>query len=470
MVSFLCECGAGFEVDDRFAGKLGRCPKCRQAVRIPGGETATPPANQQQPMFMQGNTEIHPPPAPRSEDSLGHASQPPALPGSHAVPAAPEDEMASLAAAVDAAEGEAGHRSAGAAAQRWPRSSSRGNVPFIVAGSLILLTFFVPWFIGSTPTFALGSTQGRSPVLMSWDVLSEGPGGLVAFLITAWCVGLSAVIAGFCARGLTLAIWNASHGFIGVAFLIVLLSTSSSTSGIPKVLMGRTALLVVWAIAFLMLLPVTHVRRQIGRAPAIRGLQGAIAGILSMLTAIGLLMVVTDFVELPKALREAFIVDLLMSIVVHLLALAGGVLALIDAARPKCPSRVLADVSLGLLLGLILLMAFYVVIRPATMDGIPGGVSLFLLNFVVLICGPLFFLLLAGGGRIIVESVRIHRRDAKPAKLEVAIPRTESTPPAERAPESGVRQRLAQLEKLYVDGLVGKQEFLDRRQSILDSI
>jgi len=351
-----------------------------------------------------------------------------------------------------------------------PKTSLEKNSPFIAAGFLILSTIFIPWFVGTIPRFFEGDFSSQVTTYMSWDLIRNGPGMLTAFLITAWYIGLASVVAGFCLRDLPHAICTAGHGFAGVLFLFCLwlsLAGAPYASFNPQT-GGHLVVSFLGLLFFLLLLPVLGIRRHLGRMSAIRSLQGVFSGALSLLLVIGFILQIAEFTDLPHAIRSQMALDLVIIILGRMLLLAGAVLALVDAARPRSDSSLLVAVAMGLFCGSLGLLAVYIVIRPATLGGPGSGISLFILNFLVLITAPLLLLFLGGTTRVIIEAVSVYRR-THPS------PQVQQETEAEASPEepqqlSSARRRLQQLQALYDDGLITKEELTDRRAAIVESV
>jgi len=471
VISFECQCGAKVKVDDQLAGRMGRCPRCRRMVRIPGSAiSAQPPALgvQQQaggqaveksPLeealaaaSSQGYPmrQLHNGTAP-SDDPFGllamqAASQPPRLPTQPACPI---------------------HHGL----QR-PRTSLEKNAPFMTAGFLILSTIFIPWFIGAAPPFFEGSSASRVTTFMSWDVIKFGPGMLTAFLITAWYIGLASVVAGFCLSDLPHAICTAGHGFAGVLFLSCLWLSWVGTPYVPFNSQGGGLVVVnlLGMIFLLLLLPALAIRRQLGRTTVIRPVQGIFSGALSILLVVGFILLIALFTDLPQVVRSQLVLDLVIGTLSQMLLLAGAVISLVDAARPKSDSHLLAEVATWILYGSLGLSGVYIVIRPATLGEAGGGIALFILNSVVLIIAPLLLLFLGGAARVIIEAVSAYRRKHPSSRIRQEAPTEEAVVPEELQQLSSAKRRLQQIQALYDDGLITKDEFTARRAAIVESV
>jgi len=151
-----------------------------------------------------------------------------------------------------------------------------------------------------------------------------------------------------------------------------------------------------------------------------------------------------------------------------MLLLAGAVISLVDAARPKSDSHLLAEVATWILYGSLGLSGVYIVIRPATL-GAGGGIALFILNSLVLITAPLLLLFLGGAARVIVEAVSVYRRKRPSPQIRREAP-TEEAVPEELQQLSSAKRRLQQIQALYDDGLITKEEFTARRAAIVESV
>jgi len=342
----------------------------------------------------------------------------------------------------------------------------------MIAGCLILLTIFVPWFAGTGPSLWSGFGEDRARVVMSWDLVRHGSGLWTAFLITSWYIGLAAAVCALCLRGLASAVAISGHGLLGVLFLLVLWAMLPRGPSIPAVTssIGPLTLHLIWLIGLLLLLTFLAIRRRIGRVMPIRIGQGGVAAVVCILTLVGFLVSVSNFSELPDKIKEEFVLELVMALVVHLVALAGSVVALVDAARPTSSSRKLAEVSIGLLTALLAAVVLYAVIRPATLKGIPGGAALAVFNFMVLICVPLLFLLLGGSVRIVLEGHRRYTLRGGEVKQGARRREARDTDRSGAAMDQLIRERLARLQRLFDDGLITKKEYVDRRAAILQDI
>jgi hypothetical protein len=353
---------------------------------------------------------------------------------------------------------------------RIPKSTLEKNAPFMTAGFLILSTIFIPWFIGAAPPFFEGSSESRVTTFMSWDVIKFGPGMLTAFLITAWYIGLASVVAGFCLRDLPHAICTAGHGFVGVLFLSCLWLSWVGTPYLPFNSQGGGLVVVnlLGMIFLLLLLPTLAIRRQLGRTTVIQPVQGIFSGALSILLVVGFILLIALFTDLPQVVRSQLVLDLVIGTLSQMLLLAGAVISLVDAARPKSDSHLLAEVATWILYGSLGLSGVYIVIRPATL-GAGGGVALIILNSLVLITAPLLLLFLGGAARVIVEAVSVYRRKRPSPRIRREAP-TEEAVPEELQQLSSARRRLQQIRALYDDGLITKEEFTARRAAIVESV
>ena len=529
VVSVRCQCGTEIRVDKRLAGRLGRCPRCRKEVRIPGpipggpissapaGRTASRPAARpaEQPPRAWEDAGGQEPPLPLAGESPEETSanaldvfdtEDLLIPLPLAPRAAIRDEAPPASAVKTAGvTWDGGSRKpqplisaaqtgsprppnhpagpgAGAIVQpaasaplpglqgrSRPMSTFAKNSPFVAAGFLILSTILIPWYVGTVPTFFGGMEGGLPVVWMSWHVIQHGPGLLTAFLLVAWYIGLAAVVAGFCLRGLPLAICNASHGAVGVLFMIVVLLALAGSPGSPDYSpAAQGAVFLLEAAAFLVLLPMLEVRRQLGRLPATRVLQAVSGGALCILLVVGFILAVATFAEVPNRIRRDLAVVLLLSTLMQVLLLVGAILAVVDAARPESGSDILAQVAKWFFNGAFVIFGAGMVIGSAAAGGPLRGLSLAILNFGVLIIYPLLLLFLGGTAQVIVEAVWAGQR--KRAGEGRGQPASEADEPAQYAPSAQAAQRLQQLQKLYDDGLITQEEFLARRASIVESV
>ena len=480
MISFECQCGAKVNVDDRLAGKVGRCPRCRRAVRIPGPVTGAQPLSP----GVQSQT-AGPPPVPNAPlesetaemsplEALAEAASQGAPVGQSYDGATPSDAL------LDLLDSQPASQDAQAPAQPvqsaphgrlHPKTSLENNSPFIGAGFMILSTIFIPWFVGTASGFFGGESASQITTFMSWDLIKSAPGMLTAFLIIAWYIGLASVVAGFCLRDLPHAICTASHGFVGVLFLLCLWLSLAGTPFMPAGSQAGGTMVVhsLSLILLILLLPVLAIRKELGRTSAIRALQGVFGGALSVLLAVGFILSIAMFTELPQAVRSQLVPDFLVGVLTQMLFLAGAIIALVDAARPKSNSLILIEVARWLICGSLGLGGVYIVIRAAALGRSGGGIALSILNFLILITAPLLLLFLGGVVRVIVEAVSAYRRTHPCVQVQ------QETTPEEASPEkpqklSSARRRLQQIQTLYDDGLITKEELADRRAAIVESV
>ncbi|MFZ1933145.1 MAG: DUF4190 domain-containing protein [Thermoguttaceae bacterium] len=131
MITIQCECGQALRVDEKFAGRMGTCPKCKKSIRIPGGTAPAAAAPQ------------------AAADPAPAANSPPPLSSRQPAPATvaePADALNDLSAAVQQAPGPAtpppGYYAQPSASpypgymppHQWPSPNAPGALPSLICG------------------------------------------------------------------------------------------------------------------------------------------------------------------------------------------------------------------------------------------------------------------------------------------------------------------------------------------------
>ncbi|MEI7837970.1 MAG: hypothetical protein WCK05_16325 [Planctomycetota bacterium] len=306
MITFKCECGKSFKVDQRLAGKLGRCPGCGVTVRIPGREAMAPAgvggpaASPTAPVTV----EVAPIPAEPRRGPVNSPARPPVWGG--------QPETATLAAAAEAANANA---SAGAGFRNTGSSLiQRPSVPLleILAGGAILLTIVLPWF------------AAMRHVVMSWDILNSAPGGLVAFVIIAWLIGLASIILGLALRAEHAALLHGILGTVGVSYLVIWAMVMNTTNALVYdydeggTVVAAKMLMFFNVVAWLGIIITTNLRLQLGDRRGVRVPQGIFAIVFTIVSIVDLVVVIYGFSEIPSFARSKAVGPLIAGIVCSL--------------------------------------------------------------------------------------------------------------------------------------------------------
>ena len=471
-ISFPCRCGKRIRVPEDQAGKTKRCPRCGQGVVVPPRSALAPPRplvakpvgeesdapdsrDTAPPLSVQGPAAA---PAPLGEPPIAHAASPaPLVPASepgpieaHPVSAPPpaakpqrpprSEAQSSLERLVQAAA--APHRGAAPAAHQAPlperppppvhpprghRAPARpeprphktegSSRPQIILGAVVLLTIGAPWFILARPGSLRGLVRSSdSRLVMSWDLLSDAPAGIGAFLVAAWIVALAGVVVGIAVRGLPRSAVNAGLGLLGLIFFLA--------AGVDAMAPYRWAghapsVLVTTVLAFLPWLLVTaHCRLRLGQSLYTRVLLGFTGGMVAAFTLTLLVFLLIHFFDLSSSARREFILDLAVLVVALMVVMGGSIMLAVDGGSPRLRPQRCAG-GLGVLYTGLALAALYLAVRPnlTALTGSAGNYAL--LPAFLLLMLALFGALLCGGGvTAACRGVELYRARIRPPSGE----------------------------------------------------
>ncbi|MFW6106634.1 MAG: hypothetical protein ACOC8H_00585 [bacterium] len=268
----------------------------------------------------------------------------------------------------------------------------------VVAG-LMLLTLFLPWFVA-------GQGSDRD-VAMSWDVLNEADGAMVAFLITAWIVALTALGLGFALQGPAVSGTNLGLGLLGIVLFLVAVA-SVDMPGTWRFASEGAALAWLALVLLIGLAIAAHLRLRIGSPLALRVFQGGLAVPTVVLLLVHFILRVVEFGDLPKPIRQELIFDCIFIVATSFLALAVCVTSMAAAATIRRKARTLSIGSLVVLYTLVGADCVYVVVRPATLSD-EWGIALPIFNM-LLLCGGLVVLLANGAVNLVCDLRHLFRQ------------------------------------------------------------
>ena len=203
-LSMECGCGAEIKVNKRFAGKQGKCPQCGKMVRIP---------NPWAPLSRASNDSVSNSPDNISntnavQDGMEGSSAPQIASSdmSEQIEVAENSSKVPLQSQTDQGSGVSALDKTGIS----KKPTKRLDYWTIIAGSLMLLTFFLPW--GFSKNFFTDNVK----VIMSWNVIGDNytPGMIIFFMISAWLIGLAVILVASLTRGLALFITKCATGCI----------------------------------------------------------------------------------------------------------------------------------------------------------------------------------------------------------------------------------------------------------------
>jgi len=409
MLEFQCECGKALKVDESMAGKLGKCPKCGQTLRVPEpprpADEIVPPATLQ--------------PDPAAEPTTG--------------------------ARMRTGRSRGGHFAA-------QPEQVRPNTIEIAGGFLMLATIFMPWLVV------------QDKVWMSWDIVAESSGASIAFLIGAWVIGLVTIIVSFSLKE-EMVLWF-SYAALGLLGVILFLTASSGqfsavdSLGPLAALMGSRTVAVFSSILLLALIIVLNLRARIGASPPVRIVQASVGGVLGILCVVSVFTMVARFADLPKPMKARLVLDLIFSILADMGIVLASIFAVGHAAAAKIKGADLSKVALGLVYAALGVSAGYVLIRPAMIFNSAGMVLVFL-NYIMLV-GPIVVLFCHGAVRSVSELVPIL------SKLRSTSEATGGDD--KQATRSDIEARLHELARLREQEVISEKEYAEARQKALEQM
>ncbi|HOD81159.1 MAG TPA: hypothetical protein PKG77_07025 [Phycisphaerae bacterium] len=452
------------------AGKTTRCPRCKQGVVVPPRSALTPP----RPLVAKPVEEdsgapdaqdtapplsVQAPPEPPAASGGPATARPAEAPAPLVPPPAPEEPieaypvsapappkpqppartaassaLESLAAAAAPHKAAEEPKPAPPLAPRHPAKARHAPTPHpparpvlhppkaggpdvrqVIMGAAVLATIVAPWFILAMPGPLRGLIRSTAPrLVMSWDILSDAPAGIGAFLVAAWIVALAAVVVGLTVRGLPRAAASAGLGLLGLIFFL--------TAGIDALAPVRWAghapsVLVTLVLVFLpWLLAAGHCRLRLGQSLPARVSLCGLGGVVAILTVILLVFLLMHFFDLPSESRRAFIIDLAVLAVALMVVTGGSVVLAVDGGSPRAaPQR--CSGGLGILYTGLAAIALYLVVRPNLTALTDGPRNYALLPTFLLLMLALFGMLLCGGVvRAVCRGGELYRtRSRRPA-------------------------------------------------------
>jgi len=350
--------------------------------------------------------------------------------------------------------------------QKLPSPHPSFSIYELICGCLMLLTVILPWM----------SIGGRT--LMSWDLLSNVPSSATAFVmfvVGSWIIGLAAIILSALLRGLPAAASHAGLGLLSIVLFAVM--SASASRGMPDVSLLDIGILgALRLLALVGVIVTTGLRLRLPPDQPLRVCQGVLSGIHVALFIVWLIQSLTSFSKLPSYVRKELIGDHIFLILIHLAVASGAVLSLIHAALGEQRRKTLPMVTLGIVYGAVPCLAAYFIIRPAVGVEQPG-LALFVLNLCLLVIPALFLLCngLINGIWWLASALPQPRARSLPSRARAAagsyveLPRARETP-ARARDESGIPERLRQLEALLAESLITEQEYEIRRDRILNEV
>lgn len=465
-ISFHCQCGAKVVVSQKYAGRLGKCPQCGKANRIPGGKKpaqpkpqATQPAASQAQAGAANDSEL---------DALANAAASPSPSASHAP---------------------------------LPRTSHQGGQPrrslvrqpnaivnlrSILLASAVLLTFLLPWM--AEPDYDYSGFGDRTrvgyEVIMSWDLIDAIPGTFGAWVIISWIAAAGIIVASCLTRDLVLGIVKGGCGLLClILFLTIGSDFEDNVFSLDDTPLGsRFVINLLGAIFLAACVVASHLRRRLGTSLGTRIAQSVSSGGVCLMIAIGLIIALTDFSKIPPPFRGEFFKYMIVPLLMQLTILAGAILCLVAGAK-NGNNRQMTGVGLGLIYGGFGGMITYIIFLPVIMEAWAASFSLLLLNVFILLILGIAYPLLSGITGIIVGAIQYATGQEAPGPT--SRPRVQATlfptassqaqpGPAAQAQAAAVgagnaRRRLSDLKEMYDEGLITQEEFAVRRARILES-
>ena len=326
MITFTCQCGHILNVGTTWRGRRCRCPQCGEFIRVPG-EVPPPrvPAHPQAPVEQRA--------ANLPEAAVEQEAALQATPPQDAGPAASVDPLVPL-------EG----------------SLTTFPSPSLIAGILIVVTFVLPWYTGTT-------------VMMSWHMIQQSPHTGALFLVVAWLIGLALVVISAVVRGLPLAVCCAALGLIGLLLYGLVKMIGGDSMGLFRETESFTG--VTWSLGLCLtgaaarvaVIVINHLRRELGPSTRMRIVQIAAGALLLMLVAANIIGFLADV--------DASAGDLVVSLLTGLAIVFAGGLTMIDGCLGKeSPSP--SEVALLLLYAATAGQIGFFVVRPAVVAGQAG--------------------------------------------------------------------------------------------------
>ena len=350
MIYVKCKCGKRLGVDERLAGKTGRCHYCGASVHIPApGEAA-----------RAERTEA----APVAEALHGHT-----------------DELAVK-----------------------PPPAGSGRLGMIILGALVLITLVVPWRRDADGGWVMGWRI----------LASAGSGGWALLLAGSWAAGAGAVLSGALLRGLALAVARFALGAgWGALLLVISVEPESLPLGDVLLLNVERPLLWLRlaGVGVLMLAVVTGVRLRLGPSLLVRLLQ-LLAGLgVAALLIAPLAANLRAAVETARNITEAFdkitTYDRLAAALFLLALAAAGLMATVHALFGRLWGDALSPGSVNTLRLTLIGIASYALGRTIFATGSALG-SLRVLYVAILLGAPAV-LFITGVAGIICEPVERRR-------------------------------------------------------------
>ena len=430
MAIMQCTCGQSLSVPDSLAGRVGKCPKCGQKVRIP-------------------------------------ASKPVHAPGEVPVVVATHRDGDD---ADDAGAG-SGARARRAWRKMRPPSNAqwRRNIVPIAAGVLILATIIMPWEVGR-------GTGDKA--VMSWKVISTLTANDCSFLIGTWVIGAAAVAVSLCVRDLALRAAHVGMGLLGIVLFWVALGGGATEPFklVLEALPGKSAGVMQWWFWLLLvtcLAIALNVRLRMGGRLAVRLTVGVLAGGLAVWTVVRFFTTISAFTNSTD--KDEMVLYLITALVAMVAMITICIIALVDVASIKDDKRKL---SRGAVLSLYGTMAFLFAVLsvawPLHMQPQPGMFMLKMVNTVVLVAGLLT--IFASGvieltGLLTEWFARRRLVASAPAGENVPADAPSATAPAPAAPNAEVLDaRIRKLQTLLDNETISQEEYDTERRRILADI